>query len=102
MQKNLERQSRTKPSTIQDVLSILEKAFNAPAKYIRQMALRRAGKWIDDIINSYHYTGTLRKKFEKSLSEMSQITLSVKEKIWAYVDMLLKQKTKEKSVTQFS
>ncbi len=102
MQKNQERQSERKPSTMQDVLSILEKAFNAPAKYIREMALRRAGEWINDIMHSTHYTGPLRKKFEKRLSEMSQITLSVKEKIWDYIDTLLKQKTKEKSVTQFS
>ncbi len=97
-----EKQSSLKPSTIQDVLNILEKAFNAPARYIRDMALRRAREWTKDLINSNQYIGTLKRKFEDSLAEMSQMKLDIKEKIWTYIDELLKQKTKGKSVTQFS
>jgi len=66
------------------------------------MALRRAREWTKDLINSNQYIGTLKRKFEDSLAEMSQMKLDIKEKIWTYIDELLKQKTKGKSVTQFS
>ena len=92
-----EKRSSLKPSTIQDVLNILEKAFNTPAKYIRDMALRRAQKWTRDLMTSNQYIRTLRRKFEDGLAEMSQMKLDVKEKIWAFIDEFLKQKTKEKT-----
>jgi len=97
-----EKQSSQRPSTIQDVLNILEKAFNAPARYIKDMSIRRAEEWTRDLISSRQYIGILRKKFEDGLAEMSQTKLDVKEKIWAHIDELLKQKPKGKSVTQFS
>ncbi len=88
--------------TLQNVLDILLSAINAPVKCIKDVALRRAQEWVAKLIKVTKYTGTLRKQFEDSLAEMSQLESDVKEKIWLHVQYLLNQKTSGKSVTHFS
>ncbi len=97
-----EKQNMQKSLTVENVINILVSAFNAPAKYIKKMALRRAQEWTTELKKTTKYIGTLRKKFEDGLAKMSQLELYLKEKIGKYVDDLLNQKTSGKSVTQFS
>ena len=96
-----EQKERT-PSTVQDVLNILSSAVKAPAKYLTDVALRRAKEWINELISSTKYIGVLRKKFEKSLIEMTQLNMEQKNKIWEYVAGFLNLKLTGKSVTLFS
>ena len=96
-----EQKQRT-PSTVQDVLNILSSAVKYSAKYLKDVALRRAKDWIKELISSTKYIGVLRKKFEKSLIEMTQLNLEQKNKIWGYVTGFLNLKLTGKSVTLFS
>ena len=102
MDQQQKEQERQKPPTVQNVLDILLNAVNAPAKYIKTIAHRRAQEWTAELIKATKYVGTLRKKFEDSLARMAQLESDVKEKIWLYVEDLLNQKTSGKSVTHFS
>jgi hypothetical protein len=91
-----------KQTTVENVLDIILTAFSSPAKYITDMALRRAREWTMELIKATKYVGALRKKFQDSLARMSQLKPDIKEKIWMYVDGLLNQKHSGKSVTCFS
>ena len=95
-------QRRPKPSTVQNVLNILLSAIKAPAKYLKDVSLRRAKEWTNELIRTTKYIGTLRKKFEKELVEMSQLSVEQKNKVWGYVTELLSLKSDGKSVTHFS
>ena len=97
-----EEQRKPKPSTVQNVLNILVTAINAPVKYLKNVSLRRAKEWTSELIQTTKYIGTLRKKFEKKLVEMSQLNLEQKNKVWGYVTELLSLNSDEKSVTHFS
>jgi len=97
-----QEQKKRTPSTVQDVLNILSSAVKAPAKYLTDVALRRAKEWINELISSTKYIGVLRKKFEKSLIEMTQLNMEQKNKIWEYVAGFLNLKLTGKSVTLFS
>lgn len=97
-----QEQKKRTPSTVQDVLNILSSAVKAPAKYLTDVALRRAKEWINELISSTKYIGVLRKKFEKSLIEMTQLNMEQKNKIWEYVAGFLNLKSTGKSVTLFS
>jgi len=97
-----QEQKQRAPSTVQDVLNILSSAVKAPAKYLKAVALRRAKEWINELISSTKYVGALRKKFEKSLIEMTQLNTEQKNKIWEYVAGFLNLKSTGKSVTLFS
>jgi len=105
IKKQIEEQKalqKAKPSTVQDVLNILLSAVKAPAKYLKDVALRRAKEWISEFIKPTKYVGTLRKKFENSLIEMTQVSVEQKNRIWKHLSDLLKLKSTEKSVTHFS
>ena len=96
------QQNEQKQTTVENVLDIMLTAFSSPAKYITDMALRRAQEWTMELIKATKYVGALRKKFQDSLARMSQLEPDIKEKIWMYVDDLLNQKNSGKSVTCFS
>ena len=100
--KEQNEQRRPKPSTVQNVLNILLSAIKAPAKYLKDVSLRRAKEWTNELIRTTKYIGTLRKKFEKELVEMSQLSVEQKNKVWGYVTELLSLKPDGKSVTHFS
>ena len=100
--KDQEEQRKQKPSTVQNVLDILFSAVKAPAKYLKNVALRRAREWTIELIKSTKYIGTLRKKFENGLVEMSQLSAAQKNKIWEYLTEFLNPKSGGESVTQFS
>ena len=97
-----QEQKKRTPSTVQDVLNILSSAVKAPAKYLKDVALRRAKEWISELIKSTKYIGILRKKFEENLIEMTQLNMEQKNKIWEYVAGFLNLKSTGKSVTLFS
>lgn len=97
-----EEQNMHKPATVENVLDIMHSAFNSPAKFIEDIALRRADEWIVELKKATKYVGTLRKKFEDSMAGMVKLESDVKEKIWLYIDESLDQKTSGKSVTDFS
>ena len=100
--KEQNEQRKPKPSTVQNVLNILLSAIKAPVKFLKDVSLRRAKEWTNELIRTTKYIGTLRKKFEKELVEMSQLSLEQKNKIWGYVTELLNLKSDGKSVTHFS
>ena len=97
-----QQQNDQNQTTVENVLDIMLSAFSSPAKYITDMALRRAQEWIAELIKTTKYVGTLKKKFQDSLTRMTQLEPDIKEQIWMYVDDLLNQKTSGKSVTCFS
>jgi hypothetical protein len=97
-----QEQKKITPSTVQDVLNILSSAVKAPAKYLKDVALRRAKEWINELIRTTKYIGVLRKKLEKGLIEMTQLNMEQKNKIWEYVIEFLNLKSTRKSVTLFS
>jgi len=97
-----EKQRKQKPSTVQNVLDILLSAIKAPAKYLKDVALRRAKEWIAELLKATKYIGILRKKFEEDLANMVQLSTEQKNKIWDYVTGLLGQESTGKSVTHFS
>ena len=97
-----EKLREQKPSTVQNVLGILLSAIKAPAKYLKDVALRRAKEWTAELLKATKYIGTLRKKFEEDLANMVQLSTEQKNKIWDYVTSLLGQESTGKSVTHFS
>jgi hypothetical protein len=97
-----QEQKKRTSSTVQDVLNILSSAVKAPVKYLKDVALRRAKEWINELIRSTKYIGILRKKFEEHLIEMTQLDMEQKNRIWEYVAGFLNLKSTGKSVTLFS
>jgi hypothetical protein len=83
-------------------LDILINAIKAPAKYLKDVALRRAKEWTTELIKSTKYIGVLGKKFEISLIGMTQLSVEQKNKIWEYLTGFLNMKSTGKSVTHFS
>jgi len=76
MKKQIEEQNdqrKQKPSTVQNVLNILLSAIKAPVKFLKDVSLRRAKEWTNELIRTTKYIGTLRKKFEKELLQRQNL-----------------------------
>jgi hypothetical protein len=97
-----EKKRKQKPPTVQNVLDILVNAVKDHAKYLKEVALRRAKEWTTELLKATKYIGTLRKKFEEGLVNMLQLSIEQKNKIWDHVMNLLSPESTGKSVTHFS
>ncbi len=64
--------------------------------------LENPGLLTNELIKSTKYIGVLRKNFEKTLIEITQLNMEQKNKIWEYLTGFLNLKSTGKSVTLFS
>ena len=59
---------------VQDVLNMLLKTVNATKRFVKDLALRKAQEWVDEMIEKCRYMGPLKKKFEDALAKMNQLS----------------------------
>lgn len=93
---------KPKAPTVPDILNIIRNAVKIKAVNIRKVCLRRAQEWMQELVKSKKYIGSIITKFKDGLDKMPNLVEEEKEKIWQYVEELLNLKTDGKSVTQFS
>ena len=87
------------PITIDHVMSMLEKAVTVKVRSVKEVALRRAREWTQELMKGYKYLGTLKKNFSDALGKLNHLSLEEKQKVWELIEQFLIPKTVEKSVT---
>jgi hypothetical protein len=87
IQKQMQKQQE--PPDIEDVLNMLLKAANAPKRFVKELALKRAKEWTAELIKDIRYMESLRRKFTEKIALMSNLTSQQKDKIWQLVEDLL-------------
>ncbi len=99
LQQQLLEEQRT--PEVQDVLNMLLKTVNATNRFVKDLALRKAQEWADEMLKKYRYIGPLRKKFEDALAKMNQLSFEEKMKIWNLIENLFNPKSEGECVTLF-
>jgi hypothetical protein len=79
---DLDRQ-KNEPSplpSINHVVGMLEKAVTVKARFVKALAIRKAGEWTPEIVNNSQYVGPLRKQMEDTIGNVKSLTIEQKQK----------------------
>lgn len=87
------------PVTIKSVMAILETAVTQKTQFVKDLAIRRAREWTQELMKGYSYLGVLKKKFSDALGKLNHLSLEQKQEAWELLDQFLNTKSAEKSVT---
>jgi len=100
----LKRQEQELPEThcVEDIVGILVQAVKASVQFVREVALRKAREWTQELMEAYRYMGALRNRFSEALGNLKDLTIEERNRIWELIEQLLNPKTTDKSVTQIS
>jgi hypothetical protein len=90
---------RKEPFTIDHIMSMLEKAVTMKAGFVKELSLRKAREWTQELMKGNKYLGALKKKLSDALGKLNHLSLEEKQKVWELIEQFLSPKTVEKSVT---
>lgn len=84
---------------IDPIISMLERAVDGKTLFVKELALRKARKWTQELMKSYTYIGSLKKKLSDALGGKNHLNLEQKQKAWELIEQFLKPKTVGDGVT---
>ena len=100
--RQLKRQEQNPQNThsVEGVVGMLVQAVKASVQFVREVAIRKAQEWTQELMKAYHYRAALRNRFSETLANLKDLTVEEKIRIWELIEQILNPKTTEKSVTQ--
>jgi hypothetical protein len=100
---NLERQrqAQSKPVSIDQILEMLSKAVTKKARFVKELAVRKAREWTLEFIKSSHYLGPVKRKVETSLGKFTHLSIDQKKEAWGLFCQFLSDHQQESRVTSF-
>ena len=101
---DLQRKQETKqqPASIDDIISMLEKAVTKKSRIVKELAIRRVREWTHELMKSFSYIGSLKKKLSEALGKLNHLSLEQKQEAWELLEHSLYPKSEQKSVTPAS
>ena len=85
--------------SINNVIEMLEKAVTVKARFVKALAIRKAREWTHELMKSYQYLGSLRKKIEDALGNLKHLTIEQKQEAWELFCLFLQTNNMESRVT---
>ena len=76
---------QSQPS-IADIVSMLEKAVIGPVRFVKELAMRKAQEWIDELMKSRSYAGVLKKQLLDAIGELTHLDQKQKRNIGNLVE----------------
>lgn len=87
------------PPSIDNVVAMLEKAVTVKVRFVKELAIRKAREWTQQLMESYRYQGSINKKVEDALGNMKHLSIDQKQTAWELFCQFLNNKNVESSVT---
>jgi len=87
------------PASIDDIISMLEKAVTKKSRIVKELAIRKADEWTHELMGKYSYIGSLKKKLSDALGKLNHLSFEQKQKAWELLNQFLNSKSAEESVT---
>ena len=76
-------------ASIDDIISMLEKAVTKKSRIVKELAIRKAGEWTRELVANHSYLGALKKRFSDALAKLSHLSFEQKQKAWELVEQFL-------------
>ena len=87
------------PLSIDNVVAMLERAVTINVRFVKELAIRKAREWTQQLMESYRYQGSLNKKVEDALGNIKHLSVEQKQTAWGLFCQFLNNKNVESSVT---
>lgn len=97
MQRTLNSEQKT--ASIDDIISMLEKAVTKKPRIVKELAIRKVGEWTQELVPNHSYIGSLKKKLSDALGKLTHLNFEQKQKAWELLEQFLKPESRQKSVT---
>ena len=94
-----QKNEQSPPLSIKNVIEMLEKSVTVKARFVKGVAIRKAREWTHELMKSYQYLGSLRKKVENALGELKHLTIEQKQEAWELFCQFLEINNLESRVT---
>ena len=88
--------------SVETVIGILIQAVQAKISVVKELAIKKARQWTHELMTSYSYPGTLKKRFADAIGALTDLSNDLKIKIWELIEQFLNVKPTSESVTHFS
>ncbi|MFH1081860.1 MAG: transposase family protein, partial [Pseudomonadota bacterium] len=75
--------------SVEGIVSMLVQAVKASVQFIKELAVRKAQEWTQELMEAYRYPGALQKSFSQALGDLIDLTLEEKNKIWEILEQFL-------------
>ena len=96
---HVKQDAQQQPASIDDIISMLEKAVTKKSRIVKELAIRKVREWTLELVNHYSYMGSLKKKLSDALGKLNHLNLEQKQKAWELIEQFLNPKSAEESVT---
>jgi len=93
------KNTEQKPASIDDIISMLEKALTKKSRIVKELAIRKVAEWIQELVPNCSYLGSLKKKLSDAIGKLNHLNFEQKQKAWELVEQFLKPESAQKSVT---
>ena len=97
-QEDLEKNTHS----VESIVGMLVEAVKTTIRYVKELAIRKAHQWTQDLMASYQYPGALKNHFAEALEALIDLSLDQRKRIWELIEQFLNSKTMGESVTQIS
>jgi len=87
------------PLSIDNVVAMLEKAVTVKVRFVKELAIRKAREWSQQLMESYRYRGSFKNKVEDALGNVKHLSIEQKQTAWELFCQFLNNKNVESSVT---
>ncbi len=81
------------------LISMVVKAVTITVRKVKELAARKAREWTHELIESYRYTGSLKKKLSDVLGKLQHLSMEQKQKAWELIEQFLNTKISDGCVT---
>jgi len=86
--------------SVEGVVTMLVQAVKSTAHFVKELAIKKARQWTQELMESYRYPGALKKHFIQAVGDVVDLNLEEKNKVWKLIEDFFNPKTREESVTQ--
>lgn len=91
MMQNLNQQQndREDPVTADNIIAMIEKAVIHKSRFVKELSIRKAKQWVEDLMQNYTYAGSLKKKLSDALGKLTHLNLAQKQEVWDLLEEAL-------------
>jgi hypothetical protein len=95
-------QTKDPEHCVENVIGLLIPAMEAKISIVKELAIKKARQWTQELMQLHCYPGVLKKRFADAMGAFTDLPLDLKNKIWELIEQFLEAKPLTESVTHFS
>ena len=91
MMQNLNQQQndRKDPVSVDNIIAMIEKAVIHKSRFVKELSIRKAKQWTEDLMQNYSYAGSLKNKLSDALGKLTHLNLVQKQNAWNLLEEVL-------------